>query len=339
MSIVDIVTAGSVPAERTIETVTGEILEAKRTGGEAVLTIGRGLMEAKGMLSHGEWLPWLAEQVGFSERQAQRFMRLSREYSNPTLVSDLGARKALALLALPEPEREEFVELRHAIDGEEKAVADMSAAELEQAIRERDAARKAAEEALAEKSLAEQARDKMADDMKLAAAAKEQAEESLERARDEADRAADAVLAMEQELKELKSRPAEVAVEVDQGAVEKARAEAIAEMQGKLDELNQNFDKVAADRKTAREKLKTAEEALAAANARLEAAARAEKKQALSADDDMATFKVLFGQAQDQANKMHGILLKLRAREDQSAASGVQKALLALSDEIRRVAG
>lgn len=36
------------PAEgRTIEVITGEILDAKRAGGEAILTIGRCLIEAK----------------------------------------------------------------------------------------------------------------------------------------------------------------------------------------------------------------------------------------------------------------------------------------------------
>ena len=47
---------------RTIETITDEILDAKRTGGEAILTIGRCLIEAKDMLPHGEWLPWLNER-------------------------------------------------------------------------------------------------------------------------------------------------------------------------------------------------------------------------------------------------------------------------------------
>lgn len=94
--------------DRTIEVITGEILDAKRAGGEAILTIGRCLIEAKDMLSHGEWRSWLEEQVEFSERSAQRFMRLAREWSNPTTLSDLGASKALALLALPLEEREQF---------------------------------------------------------------------------------------------------------------------------------------------------------------------------------------------------------------------------------------
>ena len=77
--------------DRTIEVITGEILDAKRAGGEAILTIGRCLIEAKDMLSHGEWRSWLEEQVEFSERSAQRFMRLARGWSNPTTLSDLGA--------------------------------------------------------------------------------------------------------------------------------------------------------------------------------------------------------------------------------------------------------
>ena len=34
------------PAERTIEAITGDILEAQRKGGEAILTIGNCLIEA-----------------------------------------------------------------------------------------------------------------------------------------------------------------------------------------------------------------------------------------------------------------------------------------------------
>ena len=117
---------------RSIEAITGDILEAQRKGGEAVLTIGRCLIEAKDMLRHGEWLPWLAEKVGYSEKTAQNFMRLAREFSNPQAIADLGATKALKLLALPADEREQFVA--------ENNVIDMSSRQLEQAIREREEA-------------------------------------------------------------------------------------------------------------------------------------------------------------------------------------------------------
>ena len=54
------------PAEgRTIEAITEEILDAQQKGGEAVLTIGRCLIEAKSMLPHGAWLPWLNEKVSY----------------------------------------------------------------------------------------------------------------------------------------------------------------------------------------------------------------------------------------------------------------------------------
>ena len=158
------------PVERTrdIEAITREILDAKRAGGEAILTIGRGLIEAKALLSHGEWLPWLEERVEFSEKAAQRFMKLAREYSNPTALSDLGATKALMLLAVPAESREAFASELHEVNGEEKMVIDMTSRELDQVIKERDKALMAAAQAQAEQAAAEQAREKMAEDMALA---------------------------------------------------------------------------------------------------------------------------------------------------------------------------
>ena len=109
-SLADHIQAAQPPQVRDIETITSEILEAKRTGGEAILTIGKGLIEAKALLSHGEWLPWLEERVEFSEKAAQRFMLLARKYSNPTTLSDLGVSKALILLAIPDESRDAFIE-------------------------------------------------------------------------------------------------------------------------------------------------------------------------------------------------------------------------------------
>ena len=57
-------TSALTPKEgRDIEAITNDILEAKRRGGEAILTIGRCLTEAKQSLPHGEWLPWLRFEV------------------------------------------------------------------------------------------------------------------------------------------------------------------------------------------------------------------------------------------------------------------------------------
>ena len=79
----------NVAAVRDIHTITQEILDLKKLAGGAILDIGRRLMEAKEQLTHGEWLPWLNEQVEFSERTAQNFMRLAREWTNPQASADL----------------------------------------------------------------------------------------------------------------------------------------------------------------------------------------------------------------------------------------------------------
>lgn len=310
---------------RDIEDITAEILEAKRAGGEAILTIGRGLIEAKALLAHGEWLPWLTERVEFSERSAQNFMRLAREWSNPQTLADLGASKALALLALPAEERADFIASVHVVDGAEKTTEELSSRELAQAIRERDEARREAEAARADAGTAEAARAKMAADMETANAALAAAREEKRRADQEAAR-------LGAELAELKARPVEVAVEqvADPAAIEKARAEAVAEMQKKLDKAREAKNQAEAKRKNA-------EEALEQVRLQLEEQAREEKKAALGSDKDLAAFEVFFTQAQEIVDKMHGILLKVRGR-DQDAANRLEKAIRALSEAVGRCA-
>ena len=306
------------PAEgRTIEAITGEILELKQRGGEVILDIGRRLLEAKGMLPHGEWLPWLNERVEFSERTAQKFMRLAQKWSNPSALADLGATKALMLLALPEEEREEFVEDHNVID--------MSARQLEQAIRERDEARKAAEVAKADAATAEQARAKMEEDMAVT-------QNLLESARAEADSAGSRARALEEKLRMLQEKPVEVAVEtvVDPEAIEKATAEAVAEIKAKLDKAREA-------KKRAEDRQKIAEDALEQVRLQLEEQAKAEKKAALGADKDLAQFELLFDQAQETVNKMRGILMKVRGRDEASAGKLVN-AMKALAAAVGRCA-
>lgn len=308
---------------RDIEVITQEILDAKRRGGEAILTIGRCLTEAKQTIPHGEWLPWLNERVEFSERTARNFMRLSREWSNRQALADLGAAKALTLLALPAEERESFIAENHVVGGEEKTVIDMTSRELERAIRERKEAQEAAAKAQAEASAAEQARAKMAEDMKLLNA-------RLSGAQEDREQAAQAVARLEAQLAELKEKPVEVAVEtvVDQAAIEKARAEAVAGMQDKLDKAREA---------KADERRKQAEASVEILKKSIDEMERKEKKAALGADKDLAQFEVLFDQTKETVNRMHGILIKVRSR-DEDAAGRLSKALAALAEAVRRCA-
>ena len=316
---------GQTPStERSIGDITSEILRLKQDAGNAILGIGQRLIEAKAMLPHGEWLPWLTEQVEFSERTARNFMRLAREWTNRQALADLGAAKALTLLALPPEERERFMEENHVVDGEEKSVIDMTSRELEKAVKERDEALHAAEEARAAAETADQSRAKMEADMtalkqlhQAAQAAEVQAPEALAKA--------------QAELKALRERPVEVAVEVDQNALEEARREAETRMQAKV-------DKAAEARKKAEEQRKKAEEELTVARQQLEAARQTERQAVISGDKDLALFELLFSQGNEAVNKLHGLLLKVRGRGDMELAGKLQKALLALADVTRRCA-
>lgn len=311
-------------AVRDIGTITTEILRLKQDAGNAILSIGQRLIEAKAMLPHGEWLPWLTEQVEFSERTARNFMRLAREWTNRQALADLGAAKALTLLALPPEERERFMEENHVVDGEEKSVIDMTSRELEKAVKERDEALHAAEAARAAAETADQSRAKMEADMTVLKQLHQAAQAGETQARE-------ALAKAQAELKALREKPVEVAVEVDQKALQEARRETETRMQAKV-------DKAAEAQKKAEEQRKKAEEELAAVRQQLEAARQTERQAAISGDKDLALFELLFSQGNEAVNKLHGLLLKVRGRGDIELAGKLQKALLALADVTRRCA-
>ena len=64
---------------RDINTITTEILLYKNQAGEAILEIGKRLIEVKAQLDHGEWLDYLKERVDVSVRTAQTMMQLAKE--------------------------------------------------------------------------------------------------------------------------------------------------------------------------------------------------------------------------------------------------------------------
>ena len=72
----------------------GEIRRSIETSTAAAIEAGCKFIEAKALLLHGEWLPWLRDHVGMSERTAQDYMALARD-PNPQRVADLSIRGAL----------------------------------------------------------------------------------------------------------------------------------------------------------------------------------------------------------------------------------------------------
>src|SRR5262245_1763877 len=65
------------------------------------LAAGELLIEAKGRVKHGEWLPWLEANFPGSTRSAQGYMRLAENAEDAQRVAHLGVKGALKELAAP----------------------------------------------------------------------------------------------------------------------------------------------------------------------------------------------------------------------------------------------
>jgi hypothetical protein len=96
---------------------------------DRAIALGEMLIDAKGLVGHGQWLPWVEDHAGLPRRTASRYMRLAREKAN---VAHLGTMKeALAALTAGRPEPEVL------LDREGQEVTD---ARLEAALQEVEAA-------------------------------------------------------------------------------------------------------------------------------------------------------------------------------------------------------
>lgn len=276
---------------RQLEVIESEILFYKAQAGGAILEIGRRLLEAKEQVPHGQWETWLAEKVDFSVRSAQRFMKLAKGYGESDTVALLGARKALVLLALEDSERSDFLE--------ENDAQNMSAKELEEAVRQRKEAQAEAQR-LTDELKAQKARNSAAEAEKLAALNKaSMAEEAKKRA--------------EGDLQAAKARE-----KTQVSAAEASKKEAD-KLRSELDALKRKPVEVAVREPTEEEIAKhsagAVEKALMLPRAEIERL----KKELAAADPYTAAFKVRFEEWQLAWQKMTEAL-------DQVAAANPEKA-------------
>ncbi len=280
------------------------------------IEIGRRLTEAKEMLEHGQWLAYLKEQTEFSQPSASRLMRLYDEYGakqtslfgaelNYSTLNNLSISNALRLLAVPEDEREEFAA--------EHDVEHMSARELDELIKQRDEAEQRAAKADEQYQKAKQELHLLREKLGNAEAQKS---------------------AAEKELSELRERPVEVAVEVDEKAVAEAvtaaRAKNDAEWAEKMAKVKNELSEAGLKAEKLKAKIKKAEERAEEKAAELE---KLKKSQTLS-DPNTAVFKQIFEQVQEDFNKLHGSLLKVRA-SDPDTAEKLTAAVRALVDKMQ----
>lgn len=294
------------------------------------IEIGRRLTEAKALLEHGQWLPYLKEQTEFSQPSASRLMRLYDEYGakqtslfgaelNYSTLNNLSISNALRLLAVPEDEREEFA-LEHDVEH-------MSARELDELIKQRDEAEQRA-------AKAEEQVQQAADGAAKADEQYQKAKQELHLLREKLGNAEAQKAAAEKELSELRERPVEVAVEVDEKAVAEAvtlaRAKNDAEWAEKMAKVKNELSEAGLKAEKLKAKIKKAEERAEEKAAELE---RLKKSQTLN-DPNTAVFKQIFEQVQEDFNKLHGSLLKVRA-SDPDTAEKLTAAVRALVDKMQ----
>ena len=354
--------------ERTPEMIGAEIRMYVDAGRRITLLcgieIGRRLVEAKEMLNHGEWLPWLKRETEFSERSAQNYMKVFNSYgaaqlglfgpeTNTQAFADLPITKALAMLSIPESEREDFAdevgaeslsvreleekvrertdELRAAKE-EAEAAARGAVAELREADTAREAAEIARKEAENAREVAEIARRDAENDREAAENARRDAEEQLRR--------------IKAELDEIEKRPAATVYVPDEEAIAKAANAAAEAERAKHEkaekELREQIAALTGQVKTetgTREKLENqlreAEEKAAAAkkdSAEAEAL-RGEidglRKQLALAAPEVADFKAAFGRAQEELNHMLDAIDRIG---DEETRGKLKKAGLAMME-------
>ena len=288
------------------------------------IEIGRRLVEAKELLEHGEWLPWLERETEFSDRSAQRYMKLFDEYgasqlglfgpeTNTPTLSDLPISKAFALLSVPESDRAEFAE--------EVNASGISVRELEQKIREREI--------------------RIETQSKQLAAAGAKIEE------------------LSKLNQELESRPIEVAVERDEAAIaaaakearEKAEAEAIKQANKvsrahdkTLKELHEKLAAVQRERDSLLQKAETdggeADKKLAEMEQQAEKI-RAEleetKKKLKASDADVTKFGVWFSQMQRDFNEMTEALRQVNERDEETGKKLKVGAVTLMKNMLKRL--
>ncbi|WP_160688363.1 DUF3102 domain-containing protein [Clostridium sp. C2-6-12] len=222
---------------RTPDLIAAEINHIKEQTRIQVLNnsieIGRKLVEAKSLVSHGEWGKWLEEKVDYSKSTANNLMKIFEKYSDEQMnllgnaksqaIGELGYTQALTLLGIhDDKEREKFIE--------ENKVEDMSTRELKKAIDELNKA-KSEKEALRKeledfkgKSKAEQDKLKEAakKNEKVAKELKEEANKLLENLNKKEEETAAARREVEEyqvKIKELEEKPIDVitaGIEVDE---------------------------------------------------------------------------------------------------------------------------
>lgn len=270
------------------------------------MEIGRLLLEAKEMVPYGEWGDYLEKEVEFSKSTANNMMQLYKEYGSKqqSLFSrgfdsmmELPYTKALKLLAVPEEEREQFAE--------DVDAAHISNRELDEALRQRDEAKKK-EEAARELQMAAQERfEEERNRVEQLTAEAKQKDIDADKARKEAETLQKKLRDAEEHLKKAEAEKGKVSDDVMEQLRKDAEAAAskmaVEAYTAKLQEAERSAEEAAKRAEMAEKKLEEA------------------KRDKVNGDSDTAVFQAYFTQVQEDFNRMHGMLLKVKGSDPEKA--------------------
>ena len=312
---------------RDINTITSEIHyiqnDVQQYAAQGALKIGERLCEAKELLGHGEFLPWIKDEFGWTDRTAQKLMAVYREFGdsqkslfgpeiNTKTYSDLPVSKLYLLISVPESEREDFVK--------ENNVAEMSVREMEKLLREKKEAEDESREAHAELN-------KLADKYAALSAVASEQEKELKAAQADVSASIEAAKKEAAAEAEKARRTAEKAQKAAEAEAKKARDEAEAAKKD-LQQLRDNpeipqevMDKLKAQFG------KAAEEA--------EARARAAEAKLKTADPDVAMFKLHFDNLQKTAASMAQLITKMKQSGNADMADKLSRAACAVLERAK----
>jgi hypothetical protein len=129
------------------------------------IAVGEGLIEAKALVGHGEWLPWLSENFDFSERTAQKYIRLAKHrdevQSNTKETSYLAIDEALKHIGKANPQRVADLPIREGAPSEPALQAEWDRqreehkAQMPAFVAEREAAKKGSKAKACDASLSD----------------------------------------------------------------------------------------------------------------------------------------------------------------------------------------
>lgn len=334
---------------RDLNTVTAELKvlqhQAQALAIQYVIQMGLRLQEAKEMIDDSkEFENWLAQEVNFKKATAYNYMKIAANYgadqaslfgeSKPS-YEKLNYAQALALLAVPEEEREAFIEENH--------VEDMSARELKKAIAERDEAIKAKEAAERELDDTKWELEGKLDELRAELEEKPDVEALQERVENAEKVSNDWKKRAETAENEAEKVRAELTMKVSNSTLEmNALKNERDALQKELTEAKNNPDipedlldkieKEAAERAKAEFEAKLKEAQADQQSAKAEAEAL--KKKLAQSNEDVAIFRAYLTDATETLNKLKGLLLKIKGREPETAEKLTNAVVKILSDYV-----